>query len=426
MTGSLQENVWLGLQRESFVPISGITIPAQEVQGHTSQYPDFVGQFRARGHLEIPNSPFNLPDQDFIITFTPDGDVIENKPADAWPKIRFELSLNQKQGVLKVNVLLSPSEDSVEAELLYTRVWYTLVKVGECRFRSSDINLPLTLRIEPEAPDEVNKVLFRAKVCRKLAFLERIFKRNFHFPRQISAEEIRKVEIIFRGITEGEFAIRGSDITFENVIPSELNLNAPPFSEPGPFTRLVGDREYLFGHWIDLGKLIIKLNHAELANPRILKRMADAPNQPVNLRFIVPDHQIIHSFSSYIAMPEKLRSRRLKEFIRYLSQSEPPELADSIKELLVSNLSAESAIQITSDWLMLNQLPDRFSAQKPELNTTAAYWRVPVYFVYSGGQHGLVGEVDIDIKTGAIKKATPIDELLEKAEEVSERIIHAR
>jgi hypothetical protein len=154
--------------------------------------------------------------------------------------------------------------------------------------------------------------------------------------------------------------------------------------------------------------------------------MADAPNQPVNLRFIVPDHQIIHSFSSYMAMPEKLRARRLNEFIRYLSQSEPPELASSIKELLVSDLSAESAIQITSDWLMLNQLPDRFSAQKPELDPGASYWRVPVNVVYSGGESGLVGEVDIDIKTGAIKKATPIDELLEKAEEVSERIIHAR
>jgi hypothetical protein len=204
MTASLQENVWLGLQREGFAPISGRTILTQEVQAHISQYPGFVGQFRARGHLEIPNSPFHPPEQDFIITFTPEGDVIENMPVNAWPKIRFELLLNQRQGVLKVNVLLSPSEDTVEAELLYTRVWYTLVQVGECRFRSTDINLPLALRIEPEASDEVNKILFRAKVCRKLAFLERIFKRSFHFPRQIPAEEIRKVEVIFRGTTEGE------------------------------------------------------------------------------------------------------------------------------------------------------------------------------------------------------------------------------
>jgi hypothetical protein len=426
MTTTIQENISPGLQRESFASIWAMTIPMPETQGHVPPTSHFIEPIRDKGRLEIPGSLFRMPSQDFILTFTPGGDVIENEPKNAWPKIRFELSPSPGQTNLRVNILLRPSEDTVEAEVLYTRVWYTLVKAGECSFHSTGINFPLRLRIEAETSDEVNKVLYRAKLYRKLAFLQNIFRRNFQLPRYIPAEEMRKIEIVFRGITEGEFATRASDITFVDVIPSELNLNAPPFSQPGPFSRVVGDKENLFGHWLDLGEINVRLNHAELANPRELKRIAEAPNQPVNLRFIVPDHQIIHRFSSYAAMPKKRRIRRLDEFIRSLNQDEPPELANTVKDLLVSDVSAESAIQIASDWLMLNRLPDRLSAQTPEIDQATGYWRVPLYLVYSGGDHGLVGDVYIDIKTGEVIKATPIDELLERAQDLSERIIHAR
>jgi hypothetical protein len=425
MTTNIQEDISPGLQRESFEPILAMSIPVPETQRHISITSQFAGQIKVKGRVEIPGSPFNMPVEDFFITFSSSGDVIENDPKNAFPRIRFELSLDPREKYLQVNVLLRPSDDSVDAEVLYTRVWYTLIKAGECRFHSADVNLPLRLRIEPETPDEVNKILYRAKLYRKLAFLEKVFKTRFQLPQYIPAEEMRKIEIVFRGITEGKFATRGFEITFENLIPSKLNLNAPPFSEPGPFSRIVGTKEYLFGHWLNLGKVTVILKHAEVANPRILKRIVEAPNQPVNIRFMVPDHQIIHLFSSYVAMSKKLRTKRLDAFIRSLSQNEPPELANMVKDLLVSDVSSESALQIASDWLMLNRLPDRISAQTPEFDQAAGYWRVPLYLVYPGGDHGLVGEVDIHIKTGEVIKSTPIGELLETTLDLSERIIHA-
>ncbi|MCI0489601.1 MAG: hypothetical protein L0229_23670 [Blastocatellia bacterium] len=168
------------------------------------------------------------------------------------------------------------------------------------------------------------------------------------------------------------------------------------------------------------------MKHAESANPRIVKQMAEAPNQPVSLRFIVPDHQITYRFDSYIGMQHELMVRQLNEFIQYLIHDEPPELANTINDLLISDVSAESAIQIASDWLMLNRLPDRLSAQTPVIDRAAGCWHVPIHLVYADGEHGLLGEVDIDIKTGEVTKAPPIDDLLEKARVLSERIVHAR
>jgi hypothetical protein len=425
MTSTLQENVWSGLSRETPASILAINIPTPEVRERVPQIPNVVRQFSDRGRLEIPNSPFTLPVQDFLITFTPGGDVIENQPQNAWPKIRFEVPTNRGQSELGVNVLLRPSDDTVEAEVLYTRVWYTLINAGDCRL-SLATGFPLAVRVQPESPEEVSKILNRAKLYRKLAFLEKVFRVSFQLPRYIPAEEIRKIEIVFRGITEGEFSTRNSDITFENLIPSELNLDAPPFSEPGPFSRAVGDKEYVLGQWLDLGQLTIILPHAELANPRMLMRMAEAPDAPVNLRFLCPYHQIIHRFGPYAAMPTRRRVRRLNGFVHDLAQSEPAELANTIRDLLVSDVSAESAIQIASDWLMLNRLPDRLSAQSPEVDSTLNYWHVPIHLVYAGGENGLVGEVNIDIKTGEVIKATPIDELFENARDLGERIVHAR
>lgn len=426
MVAELQEHNWAGIQREPSPALLAMIYPANEAQEHISRLPHFSGQIEDRGRLEIPGAPFIVPEQDFIVSFTSNGTVIENRPENAWPKIRLELHPDDSDRQLAVKLLIRPSNDTVEAEVYYTRVLYTIIKMGGYEFRMRKVNLPLEFRVEPESPEEVSRTLYRAKLYRKLAFIERSFKVRFQLPQYIPAEEMRKIEMVFRGITEGEFATRGSDITFENVIPAELDLQAPPFSEPGTFGRVVGDKEYLFGYWLYLGKVTAILRQAELANPRILKRMAEAPDQPVNLRFIVPDHQIIHRFSSYVLTPPKKRGRRLNEFIQFLSRNEPEELANSVREFLASDVSVNSAMQIASDWLMLNRLPDRFSAQIPELDQAKAIWRVPIYLVFSSGKHGQVGELKIDAKTGEVTRATQTKELLANAHEIGAKIIHGR
>ena len=54
-------------------------------------------------------------------------------------------------------------------------------------------------------------------------------------PDQFLPRDLRLIEILFRGITEGEFWTRCEEITLSET-PTPSELRAPPFTAPGPFS----------------------------------------------------------------------------------------------------------------------------------------------------------------------------------------------
>src|SRR5205814_364346 len=98
----------------------------------------------------------------------------------------------------------------------------------------------------------------------------------------------------------------------------------------------------------------------------------------------------------------KLVQQKLERFYHLLRSEEPKELADTLLEPLISDVSPDEAVKIGIGWLQYHDFPDRFSPQEPILDSERACWRVPIYVVYASGNGAPVGELLIDLKTGSI------------------------
>ncbi|GEM_PF-1069283 len=380
------------------------------------------------GRLVIPDQPFNIPEQDFIATFSDFGATFENKPVELWPRIFIEFSSDEPLGGSQVkeffkrltdlkvkSFLVQPSSNPVDAEILYTRVMYCLHKSGECYLIATNFGRLFGIGLGPILRAEEQQLLYRAKLYRKLKFIQNVFRVQFTIPQSISADEVSTIDSIFRGITEGEFITRSSEGTFTDITPSEIDLTQPPFDGIGRFSRKIGNKVSLFGKNLDVGPITVSLQKAELADPNVVRQIRSGSTQPIDVRFAVLDNQVIHRFESYARQPRKRLLQRLNRFKQQLAREEPPELVNLVTESLQRDVSSEEALQIAMGWTQYNELPDRYCPQEPEIDSATGHWRVPVWLVYTSGEGGPVGEIIIDKKTGVIINHTPIEEMRSRA-----------
>jgi hypothetical protein len=233
------------------------------------------------------------------------------------------------------------------------------------------------------------------------------------------------LEMVFRGVTEGEFSLRDGEVTIKRISPSDIDLSRPPFDGPGPFSYPIGDKVALLGNELFVGPMTVHLRWAELASPSVVTRIRRGLKEPLDVRFGVWDNQVTYRFENYACQPRDRLLKDLNRFKETLILEEPRELADMVSESLVNDVSADEAIQIAIGWQYYNGLPDRFCPQDPELDDASAGWRVPIHLVYPSAGSGPVGEVVIQVKTGAIVSHTPIDEIRSRGLALAEKLLHA-
>lgn len=376
------------------------------------------GTIAFRSRLEIPGLRA-IPEQDCTATQTNSSLVIQNDPRDSWPRFLIKGVSNCAR------ISVWPSVNTVDGELLNTRVRFALEKAGLCSLYSLDRGIEFKFVFKHPSESEKQELLYRAKLCRKLKYIERAFGTSFSLPDEISAEQVEIVDRVFRGITEGEFTTRAPDILFDGVSLSSIDLGGPPFTGPGPLSREVGSKQRLFDKLLPVGPVSVHLDRAQLANPRVLGREGNGSNQEVSIRFELLDNQITHRFESHAMKSRKQRIQQLDQFKRELASEEPKELVDLVDEPLQGNVPSREASQIAIGWTQYNDLPDRYCPQVPELAAATGQWHVPIYIVHSNGEGGPVGEVVIDEKTGVIVSHTPVDELRSKGRALAEQILHA-
>lgn len=245
-------------------------------------------------------------------------------------------------------------------------------------------------------------------------------------PEIVSGPESEAVEIVFRGITEGEFSLRGPEYTFRNVAPSDIHPTQPPFDGTGPFSRAVGDHIDLIGRPLGVGPFTVLVRQAEVADPSLIERIGEDSTTPRDVRVAALDHQVTFRFERYASEPPAKRAQRLNSFKEKLSREEPLELVELVDSTLQDEVSADEAVQIAFGWQSYNSLPDRYCLQEPVLDPEAGCWRIPIHLVYAGGEGGLVGEIRIDVQTGEVIHHTPVEELRSRGLEVAERTLQVR
>jgi hypothetical protein len=360
------------------------------------------------GLLVVPDAPFVFPPQRFTVSSMNGLVTVESSPSDAWPQILIELTHSALPSVQRV--LFRPSGNTVESEILYTRVHYTVSEIGSyflaSEITSEDQVVGISFNCQPLNREQASSILYRAKIARKLRFIERIFNVTEALPENITPTHVQYIEAIFRGLTEGEFTTRGNAVTVF-LRAADVDLDAPPFSEVGRFEYGLGNEQaLLFQHRepyrvLNVGPYYLRLQRAVVANRTLLSRLREG--QDTWVRFEVLDSQITYRYEKY-ARPErhKLVQQKLERFHHLLNSEEPSDLADTLLDPLISDVLPDEALKIGVGWLQYHDFPDRFSAQEPVLDDERACWRVPIYIVYASGKHAPVGELLIDLKTGSI------------------------
>jgi hypothetical protein len=378
------------------------------------------------GRLEIPDSSLSLPEQNFLLRHSGRRLVIENQPKDFQPKLVFELAADESEVFQMTKVHVKPSADSVEADVEYTRLQLALAESLSMHLHLTEEDI-LRVRFLPFTESEKQDLVYRAKLFRKLKYVEWVFGVRMTVPTTISPTEAMTIELLYRGLTEGEFTAR-LDIINAVVSGSQIDWNRPPFREPGPFPQpprqwhYFGDDHDLLGYRLAVGPSYVRAEKASFAGPANAKPLADSSQEAVSVRFDVLDHQVQIRLEKYAQRSQKQRLQKLRQFKYELSRHEPKEMVDLVDEPLASDVSSDEAAQIAVGWLEYYRFPDRYCPQEPELDRALNAWRVPVYLVYPGGANSQVGELVVDLKTGIVTPSAPVEEMKSQGTALAETL----
>jgi hypothetical protein len=397
----------------------GVDRPSLESELSTTKGPATLA-----GRLEIPGAEFTIPEQGFSSRPTEAGIVLESHPEPPWPKMLIELQSRLPQSAVE-RLLVLASDDTVNAELLRTRVVFAIFMAPEWFLHIDHLVAKVEHQHGPHTEANEEQIRYKAKIFRKLKYIEESFGLSFSVPETISGHEVQQIETIFRGITEGEFRGRANAMSFK-LLPSMIDLSKPPFSGIGEFSYEVGAQVKLFDQQVPAGRFTVHLEKAELANPRVVEHISKGSREPIEVRFEVLDNQVVYRFEDYAGQPRQHLRQRLDQFKQELAREEPRQLVDLADEPIQGDVSRREATQIAVGWTFYSHLPDRYCPQEPELDNTTGHWWVPIWLVYASGKGGPVGEVIINKKTGEIIRHTPIDELRRKGLALAEKILDAK
>jgi hypothetical protein len=379
-----------------------------------------------RGWLEVEGVQTTSPTmQDFTIYEpTETSRIIKNHPVFPSPSIEIELGASSPNSPFKVlRFDVRPTGSTTDAEIEYTRLFFALATTSKCSLRIKGGDVLFNFKMQGASSEGEQTFHYRAKLFRKLKFIEIVYRTQFRWPTEISAEDAFQIEIVFRGITEGEFTFRTDSITFYNYAPpAPEELNGPPFTEPGSFIQWVSNHAPIFDRLLAVGPVSIHLDRAIIANSRVMDKLLAGEPVP-QIRFIVFDHQIRHRFEKYAALSPQTRRRRLEQFKKKLLKEEPEALVALLEEPLALDVSADEARRIVVGWLQYNMFPDRFWPQEPSRENNR--WRVPVWVTAPQGQGGWVQDVFVDLKTGIVSTPISAEELRALGKSVSAETLRA-
>ena len=368
-----------------------------------------------------------VPDQKILITDTETGRSISSVSSGSWPSIHVEYErdpVSREMRLSQNGVAFRIANDSVDGWLLHTRMTFAIAGAGMFSIESGgEVLCQLKVDLNSELGDRT--FLQLARLSRRLKFIQEMFQQTFVLPDLIPRNEIGSTEIVFRGITEGDFAVRAHEYTFAGISPSEIDINAPPFYGCGRISRSIGETFVLFGRSLPVGPVTVDLARAELASPEAIRLIRQGATEPISVRFSVLDNQVRYIFEDFTKQASTERRERLDAFKRDLRREEPEELVRMIDDSLQNEVSGDEAVQIALGWQLCNDLPDRLCAQEAELDVSTECWRVPIALVFASGKGGDVGEVLIHRTTGLILDHTPLEEIYSRAKCVAERLLDA-
>lgn len=372
-----------------------------------------------RGQILV--GEFLFPIQKFSFRQKANFVFIENFPTNSFPKI--EIVLERSGSIFNVKEFkIHPSDNGVQGEILYTRLFFSIADIKKCSLHFKDIDFPPFNFGFSEIPLQDRKViLYRAKLFRKLGFIERVFeKTKINVPEDITPNEAQQIEILFRGLTEGEFTNPSdSFVTIYNYKVSKSDLQNNFLFSKREFSLEFNEKFFILGRFFEVGKIVIRVEKASVANPRKIRDVKE--NEVIDeLRLNVFDSQIRYTFEKYNNAERLSKNKQKLKRFRDLLQNEEPNFLASLLDESLAEIDGKSAIETLEALLQYYDFPDRFSVLKPKLQKNQ--WKVPIALTYPKQEPILLADAFVDMRTGKVEMKISFDELLKKGKKKAKEV----
>lgn len=377
-------------------------------------------RFIIRSGILLKGSKFKFPIQDFFVFVTPTKIEIRNQPEGDFPKIEFIARLNSSD--VDIGIKLSDIK-TVESQILYTRLLFA-INESESIVLLNQGEFPLEIKTDQGFVSNLEEIEYRAKFFRKLRFVEKFFNTKFYLPNVISGDEARILEVIYRGLTEGEFLIAAGDsVNIPNFQIQPNTLKTPPFSKPGVFNYKFESEEIaLFGKYLPVGKISISIEKSGVANPHIIRNLNDG-DIVSKIKLAVFDYQVKHRFEKYADTERLLKNKQKLAQFKNLLKKEESEFLVSLLDKPLTEITGKSAVGIVEGLLQYYDFPDRFSVLKPNLEENQ--WRVPIALTYPKHEPIWLADTFVDVETGKVEMSVSFKELLEKGKKKAKEFFSA-
>lgn len=287
--------------------------------------------------------------------------------------------------------------------VLSTRLFLTFFKANNC-FLDMPGHGVVEFKLNPLSEANLQSLLYKARLYRKLLYIEKTLGAQIILPKEISTEDAARIDTIFRGITRCNVHTETDSVTLYKSIPTDKNFDNFSSYRPKALSFDLHDME-LFGKNLPVGNVIGIMPHALLVSKQIEESAQNEQPKSVAIRFVTLDKKLVFHFKDYAA-PYRERQALLEKFRDELLTEELPELANLVLEPLKGYVSSGEAIEIAFDTIY-SKYQDKLRADSvsltphpPELESDKQRWVVSVQLKDVDQNPFAFFRIYVDSKTG--------------------------
>jgi len=343
-----------------------------------SQENGFIDEIKTKGPIPIHFSEPYL--QAYVFTAEIESSGIVLRYADEESGLDFKIKLSMNEDGSGGTVSLVTIEPTIQAGVLSSRLWYLFIsnKYSVILLKDGKV-YNITVSEYPE--EERKKLFYRAKIFRKLQFIESCLKdklrEKIRLPKTIVSNDIALIDTIFRGITRGNVYTVGDNFSTRKSPPFDTDPYKLISNIPRPYSFSINEMS-LFNYSLPLGRV-------DIIFPYATAKLKEEPDGTIELTFRPLDEQVIFHFSEYSKTLPK-QYDLLNFFKKELLEKEPQELVESTTEPLLGDVSSIEASEIAVGWLsaQIRNVPrPAMRVEKSELVELGKYWKVDIWLLGS-------------------------------------------
>ncbi len=333
----------------------------------------FVDEIKNKGPIRLRFSDTFL--KAYIFTAEIESNDIVLKYADKKSGLDFKIKLSINEDGSGGTVSLVTSEPTIQAGILSTRLWYLFIS-NKCPVILLKDGKAYNLTVNSYSEEQRKKLFYRAKVFRKLQFIEECLKDKLKdklvLPRTISSNDIALIDTIFRGITRGKVDTLGTSFSTKKYPPFDIDphkfISVPPRAYAISLNTMS-----LFDCDLSVGKIDVIFPYATAS-------LQEEKDGAIELTFRPLNEQIKFHFSEYSNNLAEYYDK-LESFKKKLAIEEPQELVELTTEPLLGDVSSVEASEIAVGWLLaqIRNVPcPAIKVERSEINKLGKCWKIDI------------------------------------------------